>query len=349
MSEDDDKQFEPSQKRLDDARKRGEVAKSLDLVTAASWGGLLIAMLVTVGASFGDLGRMFMAVIETAGRTEIDRPLLGRLLGQTALPTLAWFLVPLLTSALALFAQRAVIFAPTKLAPKADRINPLKNAKQKFGRAGLFEFAKSAAKLLLYGAVLAVVIARGLPDITRSIWMTPAQAVGSMMWLAAQAFAAVIMLSAIIGMVDFMWQRAELHRRNRMSRQELMDETKESEGDPQLKQQRRQKAVDIAMNKMLADVPSADVVIVNPTHYAVALKWDKASGHAPICVAKGVDEVAAKIRELAAEYAVPVRSDPPAARALYATVKVGEPIRPDHYRAVAAAIRFADALKKRAR
>lgn len=349
MSEDDDKQFEPSQKRLDDARKRGEIAKSLDLVTAASWGGLLIAMLVTVGASFGDLGTMFMALIENAGRTEIDRPLLGRLLGQTGLPTIAWFLVPLLTSALALVAQRAVIFAPTKLAPKADRINPLKNAKQKFGRAGLFEFAKSAAKLMLYGAVLAVVIARGLPDITRSIWMTPAQAVGSMMWLAAQAFATVIVLSAVIGVIDFMWQRAELHRRNRMSRQELMDETKESEGDPQLKQQRRQKAVDIAMNRMLADVPSADVVIVNPTHYAVALKWNKASGQAPICVAKGVDEVAAKIRELAAEYAVPVRSDPPAARALYATVKVGEPIRPDHYRAVAAAIRFADALKKRAR
>ncbi|WP_194097580.1 flagellar type III secretion system protein FlhB [Marivivens aquimaris] len=349
MSEDDDKQFEPSQKRLDDARKRGEIAKSLDLVTAASWGGLLIAMLMTIGASFGDLGTMFMALLENAGRTEIDRPLLGRLLGQIALPTLAWFLVPLLTSALALVAQRAVIFAPTKLAPKADRINPLKNAKQKFGRAGLFEFAKSAAKLMLYGAVLAVVIARGLPNITRAIWMTPAQAVGAMMWLAAQAFAAVILLSAIIGVVDFMWQRAELHRRNRMSRQELMDETKESEGDPQLKQQRRQKAVDIAMNRMLADVPTADVVIVNPTHYAVALKWDKASGHAPICVAKGVDEVAAKIRNLAAEYAVPVRSDPPAARALYATVKVGEPIRPDHYRAVAAAIRFADALKKRAR
>jgi flagellar biosynthetic protein FlhB len=116
-----------------------------------------------------------------------------------------------------------------------------------------------------------------------------------------------------------------------------------------MKQERRQRAYDIAMNQMMADIPEADVVIVNPTHYAVALKWDRARGTAPKCVAKGVDEIAAKIREIAAEHGVALHSDPPTARAIHATVEIGDEIRPEHYRAVAAAIRFAEAMRKKAR
>ncbi len=120
------------------------------------------------------------------------------------------------------------------------------------------------------------------------------------------------------------------------------------EGDPYIKQHRRQRA-QIANNRMLADVPGADVVIVNPTHFAVALKWNRASGAAPICVAKGVDAIAARIREIAEASAVPVRHDPPAARAIHASVEVGAEIQPEHYHAVASAIRFAEAMQARAR
>jgi flagellar biosynthetic protein FlhB len=134
-----------------------------------------------------------------------------------------------------------------------------------------------------------------------------------------------------------------------MSRKELMDETKDSEGDPVMKQQRRQRAYDIATNRMMADVPKADVVIVNPRHYAVALRWDRTAGGAPVCVAKGVDEVALRIRTVAMEAGVPIRQDPPTARALHASVEIGAEIRPEHYRPVAAAIRFAEAVRKRAR
>ena len=108
------------------------------------------------------------------------------------------------------------------------------------------------------------------------------------------------------------------------------------------------KGISLAMNQMLAEVPKADVIIVNPTHYAVALKWDRKAGRAPICVAKGVDEIAARIREIAAENAIPVHADPPTARALHATVEIGSEIRRDHYRAVAAAIRFAEMIRKKA-
>ncbi len=159
----------------------------------------------------------------------------------------------------------------------------------------------------------------------------------------------VLLISGALGLGDALWQAAEHRRKNMMSREDLKEETKQAEGDPMQKQQRRQKAIEIALNGMLSDVAEADVVIVNPTHYAVALKWDKMSTQPPILMAKGVDEIAARIREAANEHAVPIRSDPPTARAIHATVELGEPIQPDQYRAVAAAIRFAEAIRKKAR
>ena len=132
-----------------------------------------------------------------------------------------------------------------------------------------------------------------------------------------------------------------------MSRKEMIDEAKDSEGDPHVKMQRRQRGQEIATNRMLQDVATADVVVLNPTHYAVALKWNRKGRGAPVCVAKGMDEIAARIREKAAEAGVPMHRDPPTARAIHASVEIGQPIRPEHYQAVAAAIRFAEAMRKR--
>jgi flagellar biosynthetic protein FlhB len=160
--------------------------------------------------------------------------------------------------------------------------------------------------------------------------------------------ALVTVLAVTIGGIDYLWQHAEHLRSNRMSRKEMTDEYKESEGDPHLKAKRRQKAQEIATSHMLTDVRKADVVIVNPTHFAVALKWDKASGRAPICVAKGVDAIAARIRETAAEAGIPLHSDPPTARLLYAHLDIGQEVHPDHYRVVAAAIRFSEAMRQKA-
>jgi flagellar biosynthetic protein FlhB len=159
----------------------------------------------------------------------------------------------------------------------------------------------------------------------------------------------VLLIQLAIGAVDFLWQNHHHRQKLRMSRKEMMDEFKESEGDPHLKSARRQRAQEVATNRMLTDVATADVVVVNPTHYAVALKWDRTKGGAPLCVAKGVDEVARKIRERAAENGVPIHSDPPTARAIHATVEIGQEIRVEHYRAIAAAIRFADTMRKKAR
>jgi flagellar biosynthesis protein FlhB len=167
--------------------------------------------------------------------------------------------------------------------------------------------------------------------------------------LGGRFFSLVLIVALVIGGIDFFWQYQEHLRKNRRTRKELTDESKESEGDPHMKQKRRQRGYDIAMNQMLGDVPDADVVVVNPTHYAVALKWSRLPGEAPICVAKGVDDVAAKIREIASESGVPIHRDPPTARAVYATVEIGQEIHPEHYQAIAAAIRFAEEMRRKMR
>ncbi len=350
-----EKSHEPSQKKLDDARRRGEVPKSTDLTTAAGYAGLLLVMIAFGSATLSAGGTALAALVGQADRlsglwfTDSATPLALGLAGRIVLPLSVWLGVPAVAVLIALIAQRGIVFAPERVQPKISRISILSNAKNKFGRGGLFEFAKSAVKLTIYSTVLGVFLARQMPEIVTTSMLDPAGALMRLGRLAVGFMAIVLVIAAAIGVVDLLWQHQEHIRKNMMSRKELMDEHKQTEGDPHVKQQRRQRAQDIAMNSMLADVPDADVVVVNPTHFAVALKWSRKPGAAPVCVAKGVDEIAARIREAAAEAGVPVHRDPATARALHATVGIGEEVRPEHYKAVAAAIRFAEKMRLRAR
>jgi flagellar biosynthetic protein FlhB len=159
----------------------------------------------------------------------------------------------------------------------------------------------------------------------------------------------VLAVAAALAAFDLVFQHMHHRKKLRMSHQELKDEGKQSEGDPHMRAQRRERARQIATNRMLNDVPGADVVVVNPTHFAVALKWSRAEGSAPVCVAKGVDAVAMAIRERAETAGVPVHLDPPAARALHGVVEIGREIPVEQYQAVAAAIIFADQMRQKAR
>ncbi len=357
MSEEDnsDKQFEPSQKRLDDARKKGEIPKSADLTTAAGYGGFVLAAVAFGPASFLGLGASLSVLLGQAAGLSDDlfagsgAPMTGGVMGQLGGALAPWFGVPAALALLSILAQRGLVFAPSKLEFKLSRVSPLATAKNKFGRAGLFEFFKSFAKLTLYSVVLGVYLAQHLNDLIGTLHLSVGQIGVELGRLTLGLLFIVVVISTALGGLDFLFQHAEHTRKNRMSRKEMTDEMKDSEGDPAMKQQRRQKAISIAMNQMLAEVPKANVIVVNPTHYAVALSWDKSSGKAPVCVAKGVDEIAARIREIAQEHAIPIRSDPSTARAIHASVELGEEIQQDHYRAVAAAIRFADTIRARAR
>ncbi|WP_299847474.1 flagellar biosynthesis protein FlhB [uncultured Roseovarius sp.] len=355
QDDDTEKTHEPTPHKLNEARKKGEIARSADLTTAAAYGGFLLAALAIGGTSVKQVSTSLMVLIDQSEKLADlffngqATTAVGGLLGAIGLGLLGWFLIPATTSILSVVAQRGLVFAPSKLSFKASRINPIQNAKNKYGPSGLFEFGKSFAKLLFYSILLGVFLSYRISDMAGALHGDP-KIVGSLMARVIIEFMFVVLLIALgVGAIDFMWQRHDHLRKNRMSHKEIRDEHKQQEGDPYMKQERRQRGAQIASEQMMADVPTADVVIVNPTHYAVALKWSRAPGAAPVCVAKGVDHVAHSIRELAIESGVPIHSDPPTARAVHAGTQIGEEIDPDQYRAVAAAIRFAEAMRRKAR
>ncbi|MBO6603368.1 flagellar biosynthesis protein FlhB [Rhodophyticola porphyridii] len=350
-----DKPYDPTPKKLEDARQKGEIVRSTDLNTAVVYGGMLLGAALfgqTTGVDIGHLSQVVFGRADTLAALILapgGQALSGGMIWVVMVGFLTLIAVPAALLIASLFAQRAILFTPSKLAPKLSRISPIANAKNKFGANGLFEFAKSSAKLAIYSILLGAFLWVRSDKILTSIYASDGQVIGALGQLVMEFLAFVFIIALMMGAVDYLWQWGEHQKKNRMSRQELVDETKQSEGDPHMKQQRRQRGYDLAMNQMLQDVPNADVVVVNPTHYAVALKWDRGKGTVPVCVAKGVDEIAARIRELAAEHGVPIFHDPPTARALHATIEIGAPIAPDHFRAVAAAIRFADTMRSKAR
>lgn len=352
MSE-EDKQYDASEQKLRRAREKGDIPRSTELNSALLYLGFWGALSLIGGWAVPAWLRMAVRAFgdepwpEDLGQSVFD--LGGALAVQAALAVLAAVAFVGACIALGLIAQRSWVFTPSKLAPDINRINPFRNAGQKFGKSGLVTFAISLAKVgfvctggwLLYRSLIGYLL--------NADFMLERQWVAGLDLILMRAVYLAVGVSVLFSGVDLLWKHLEYRRRNRMSRKEMMDEHKESEGDPHFKAARRQKGFDIIMNRMLEDVEKADVVIVNPTHYAVALEWKRGSGRAPVCLAKGVDDVARRIRERAAEHAVPLWSDPPCARALHATVEIGEEIRPDHFAPVAAAIRFAEAMRKKAR
>lgn len=353
--EDDSKQHEPTQKKLDDARKRGEIPRSSDLNTAMSYMALMLLATALGATTMTGIGTVLANMLEQSDQLARNvfqgrgGPVLADAMGLIAWYLGPWMLMPMIAVLGLVIVTRSFVVSSDKLMPKLNRISPLSNAKNKFGRSGLFEFFKSFVKLSIYSIILGIFIWTNLPEMLAALALNPGMVSVLMLKLSVQFFTLVLLVAMILGGVDYMWQYQEHMRKNRMSHKELMDEIKQSEGDPHMKGQRRQRAYDIATNQMMQDVPDADVIIVNPTHYAVALKWSRLPGEAPVCVAKGVDEVAARIREAASEHGVPIHRDPPTARALHATVEIGNEVPPDQYQAVAAAIRFAESMRQRAK
>lgn len=354
-SDSGEKTNEPSPKKLSDARKKGQIPKSADLSAAMSYFGLILALSflgsTTLSGSASILSQFlavpehFVSSQEAWEMTSITESL-NQIVVRSILPML---LLPALAVLLSLFIQQAFTFAPSKIRPTLNKISPMASIKNKYGAAGLFEFAKSTFKLIVVSILMVFFLKRSLPAIVQSIELSPTQLTVSLSGQLISFLVIIFSISLLVGGADYIWQLREHLRKHRMSRKELEDENKETEGDPHNKQARRQRGFEIAMNQMLSDVPDASVVIVNPTHYAVALKWGVHQGGAPICIAKGVDEIAARIREIATNSNVPIYSDPPTARSLFSRIDIGQEIWPDDYKAVAAAIRFANSMDAKAK
>lgn len=334
----------PTEKKLADAREKGDVANAAEMRHASMFvaaiivmGGLgswTISRMLTIFTGFwggaddlvlrGGGGRTFASMVLGEVGLALG-PLLGMLvffalltLGLQGRPTLAW--------------------ARMKL--KWDKLSPLAGLKRLFGKQALVEFGKTLAKFGLVAGVALIVVwphARGIETLVGA----PPEAIGkstaSLVFMMVQA---ATMLVVALALLDFVYQRHAFLKKMMMSLQEIKDEFKESEGDPKIKARVRAIGMERAKRRMMAKVPEASVIITNPTHYAIALKYDHGAMAAPVVVAKGVDAVALKIREIAAAHNIPIIEKPPLARALHASAQIDRSIPAEHYLAVAEIISY---------
>lgn len=352
MSEEQDqdqKTEAPSQKRLDEARAKGQVAIAPETRQAAMF---LAAMVLTGGmlATMAGRLRMFLVALierssdhrlDPAGATTLFRDV-GLGLGAALAPVFALLLIAALAGGLL---QGRPTISWARLAPKWSKFSPMQNLKRILGPA---EFLKTLAK---FGVVLTAGVVILLPDIMaleRSLLTNVGGIIGMAQHLFGRLLLAVTMIVLGIALIDTLYQRHAFTKRMRMTRQEVKEEHKNSEGDPHIKAKVRAIQRQRSRRRMLAAVPQASVVITNPTHYAVALRYDHGESRAPVVVAKGVDELAARIREAARAHDVPLVENPPLARALHATVEVDQEVPPEHYVAVAQVISFVMRLRERA-
>ena len=342
---------EPTQKRLDDARAKGQVAKSQEV---SHWFMIcaiaaLIAMLSepmargVSGALVGYLERPHALSMDAGNLFAVFREGALDLLLAIGLPV-ALLMAAALASNLV---QNPPLMAWDKLKPDLSRLSPLAGAKRIFGTHGLVELAKSIAKIVVGGGVACAVVWPQAAQLELAVGMDVGLLLATIRDQALLLVLGVAAVVTVIAGVDVAWQRHDHHQQQMMSRQEVKDEMKQSDGDPHVKARIRQIRTERARRRMMAAVPGADVVVTNPTHYAVALKYDQATMAAPRVVAKGVDHLAQKIREVAKQHGVPVVENPPLARGLHAAVEVDQEIPVEFYRAVAELIGYVMRLRGR--
>ena len=352
-ADDDDKTEEPTQKRIDDARKRGEIVYSPEVGAAFSLFAVTLIVAFMAGPIARDIGQALRGALSNAHELPADAHGLMKLYGMLGLKIfgiVGLACVALVVAGIAArFVQDKPGWSAERLTPKLERVNPFEGAKRIFGAQAAGNFGKTLLKFAIVG--IAVGYALWPRDGTLSILPTlDVAALGPLMQeRALSLLIACTTAAAGIAIVDYIFTRQAHMKRLRMSRQDIKEEFRQNEGDPQVKAKLKQIRQERARRRMMAAVPQATVVITNPTHYAVALKYDKETSPAPICVAKGVNDVALRIRELAAESGVAVVEDPPLARALYATVDIEETIPREHFEAVAKVIGYVMRLADRRR
>jgi flagellar biosynthetic protein FlhB len=343
-TDNDSKTEEPSAKKLSDARAKGDVAKSADIPQLASLLGAVCVVLMAGGWLTRDLSAALTPFLAHAGQMDLSSGGAVIIARQAILAAMPPLVLVMLTTALFGFvahvAQTGFMLTPEKIKPDMSKLDLIKGMGRLFGVDGLVQFAKSALKFIVTGIIAYFVLKPHTGEVINMVGMDPAAMIPVSMKLATKLFFAVILLLVVTSGFDWFWQRQRFMKRMRMTLQEVKDEYKQSDGDPYIKAKRRQIQMQRSRQRMIQAVPKATVVVMNPTHFAVALKYEAGETPAPLCVAKGMDDLALKIRAVAEEHGVPVLEDPPLARALYAAVDVDEEIPAEHFEAVAKVIGF---------
>ena len=351
MSDEPDKSEkteDPSQRKLDEARRKGDVAKSQELTTWFMTLGstLLFAIMAPISsvALFNELRKL----MDHAGEIDLTDGGFVLFITNFAYTMLGVALVPLVFLAVFAIAGNLVQHAPLlsiePIKPKFNRISPLAGAKRMFSSEALFNFAKGLAKITIVSVAVVIVIWPEMSRLDTLITGDLAMLMPIFLEMALKVFGIAIAIVTVIAAADVAYQRWKWWEKQKMTVKEVKDEYKQMEGDPHVKQRIRQIRNDKARQRMMQAVPDSTVVITNPTHFAVALKYERGM-QAPVCLAKGADRIALKIREIARENDVPIVENPPLARALYKNVDIDGSIPVEHFKAVAEVIGYVMRLK----
>lgn len=355
MSEDADessKTEEPTQKKLDEAHKQGNWPLSQEVAATLSIAAATTALIIHVPDMLRDLLRRLEAYIAKLHEIPMDPAGVGHVLMQALADVVTALWLPMLlfigAALLATYVQKGFATSWQVISPKFSKLSPLAGFKRIFSGADqAVQLGKSIAKLVVVGAVAYMALTPMIANIQLFIGADVMQLLQEMDVLAFKLFTGVLAISVIIAAADTFWQRHRYHEKMKMTKQEIKEEGKQAEGDPHVKARIRGIRIERARKRMMASVPQASVVVTNPTHFAVALKYEQGTMGAPVVVAKGVDAVAFKIREVAEANDVPVVQNPPLARALYAACDIDEEVPSEHYRAVAEVITYIYKLRGR--
>ena len=340
---------DPTQKRLDDAHDRGDVAKSQEINTWFVISGATLVLSTFSGSIGGGILMPLRNLIVNSWMIRADGPGLLALARSLELAVIAAIGVPLLMLALAAIAgnmvQHRLVWSGEALKPKLSKISPGAGAKRIFGKQAAANFAKGVFKVIALGAVMTAILWPERHRLESFMHFDPAMILDVTTNLTVHLMGAVVAMLAVVAIADYLFQYRQWFERQKMSLQEMKEEFKQSEGDPQVKARLRQLRAARMKKRMMAAVPKASVVITNPTHYSVALSYERGMS-APVCVAKGADNIALKIREVAKAHDIPIVENVPLARALYATVEIDGEIPVEHYHAVAEIIGYVMGLRR---
>lgn len=347
--EQDAKTEDPSQKKLEDAHKKGDVAKSQEVVT---WfmllGSAVIFAMLGPPAAAGLMGQLKLVIMQ-ADQFQLGGAGFGAFFNNLAMALIGTILLPLVVlSACAILAnliQHRPLVSTEPITPKLSKISPLSGAKRLFSSDSLVNFGKGLLKIFIVGIVVIMVVWPERDRLDTMMTADPLVILADFQEIGIKIFIAVLAVVTVIAMADYLYVRQKWWKKQMMTVQETRDEYKQMEGDPHIKGKLRQLRSERARQRMMSAVPDATVIVTNPTHFAVALKYDR-SMKAPLCVAKGADAIALRIREIAREHDVPIVENPPLARALFASVEVDQTIPGEHFKAVAEVIGFVMRLKQ---
>jgi len=351
-SESNERTEDPTPRRLEEALRRGDVVKSVEVSTWFTIAGGTLMIMVFAAPMASSLQATFRGLLAKSYEIPADGPAPMALMKTVAFEVAAAFGVPLLLLCVAAFAgnivQHRIGFTTELLKPQLSRISPMAGFARLFSRQALAKFAKGLAKLCVVGAVMAMLLWPQRHRLGSIITDDPAMILPFTRSLAMKMLGTVVAVLAIVATADYLFQYQQWYERQKMSVQEIKEEFRQTEGDPTVKGKLRQLRNTRMRERIMAAVPKASVVITNPTHFAVALKYERGM-NAPLCVAKGADLIARKIREVAEAHSIPVVENPPLARALHATVEIDQEIPQEHYRAVAEIIGYIMRLRRMAR